>query len=306
MTDFQLTSPPSAQVDRRGRGEHSTVCKCPHSPWVPDMAYEKMPGELGHLFRVYTYIDKKTGKITIRRSFTSHPFFVHFHKMGGRKRGLRKGTRDLMDVLIVFLFTRASLSHSIVSSNVTKIAEALSPKDYAGKVIPETEVTASRVSRVLDLLKVFGLIEDVPTKWDHESKLFYTRVIILTDTFWQVAGAKMDKFLSERLARQLEESDGYFEPGTQAYMRAARERHIEQGRIRTNKKRRTRLAMAKCRERLAGKPVGERLMEAGKYVQRNTPALELERMDIDAFNRKCWQFLNQMKLGLGNDPPTRH
>ncbi|WP_334117757.1 plasmid replication initiator RepA [Atlantibacter hermannii] len=62
------------------------------------------------------------------------------------------------------------LATDIVTINITKLAEELSPKDSNGKVIQEQAVTVSRLSRLVTELADFGFIHVPQSEWDSDSK----------------------------------------------------------------------------------------------------------------------------------------
>ncbi|MFS7304014.1 plasmid replication initiator RepA, partial [Rahnella rivi] len=83
-----------------------------------------------------------------------------------RKRAFREVRRRLLDALFVLFVNKADLATGIVTINITKLAEELSPRNEDGQIIPETAVTVSRVSRLIDELARFGIVLAPETEWD--------------------------------------------------------------------------------------------------------------------------------------------
>lgn len=302
MTEQQTLAAPFIRAGRRHRGTHSTACKCPEPVWFAPDDYRPLPGEFGHAMRKLVVKDRHSGRQRLRRSVSRDPYFVFLRKAAGRERGFRPERRALIDAIFPLLVQRADLATWVVTVNVSRLADELSPKDENGNVIPETRVMPSRLSRLFAELERYGLVELPELDWDPVEEYYFPRHIVLTDRFWQLCGVNMDKLLLQRNERLEAEADGIIEPGTQDSVRVARRRWYDKMRVATLMKRREKAVREKRRKKLGKLPLDERRSEMAAWLLRTRPNHELMNLDAGAFDRLVWQGLNQLELGLGYDP----
>ncbi|MCV6022648.1 plasmid replication initiator RepA, partial [Escherichia coli] len=78
-----------------------------------------------------------------------HPFYVQKRTFVGRKYAFRPEKQRLLDAIWPVLVSFSDAGTHTVGMSVTRLAEEISPKDSEGHVIPELEVTVSRLSRLL-------------------------------------------------------------------------------------------------------------------------------------------------------------
>lgn len=144
--------------DRRHRGTHSTACKCPAPQYIRPARYKALSKEHGRALRNLIVRDKNTGEWVIRRRVSADPLFTFLRPSAGRKRAFRYLRRQLLDALFILFINKVDLATDIVTINITRLAEELSPKDADGNIIPGQAVTVTRVSRLVTELARFGFI----------------------------------------------------------------------------------------------------------------------------------------------------
>ncbi|WP_258964101.1 plasmid replication initiator RepA, partial [Klebsiella pneumoniae] len=70
---------------------------------------------------------------------------------------------------------------------ISRLAKELSQKDSHGKVIPETEVTVSRLSRLIDEQVRFGVLAvSEENSWDRESRTWLPKYVYITALGFQM------------------------------------------------------------------------------------------------------------------------
>lgn len=293
---------PTSRPDGRHRGEHAVTCKCPEPVWFAPQNYRPLPGEFGHAMRRLVVKDRATGQLRLRQRISRNPYFVRLRHAAGRERDFRPERRALIDALIPLLVQRADMATWVVTVNIGRLADELSPKDESGDVIPGTRVEPCRLSRLFPELARYGLLEMPSLEWDPVEKFWMPRHIVLTDRFWQLCGVNMDKLYVQRNERLEAEAEGIIVPGTHESVRAARQRWYENMRMATLLKRREKAVKEKRRKKLGKLPLDERRAVMASWLIRTLPNHELMNTDADAFDRLVWQNLNQLELGLGYEP----
>ncbi|ADU73078.1 plasmid replication initiator RepA [Erwiniaceae bacterium L1_54_6] len=288
---------PNLKKDGRRRGDHSVVCKCSNPEWFAPANFRRLPGQMGHAMSRLVMKNKRTGKMVLRQRMSRHPYFVQLRDAAGRKRDFRPEKQALYDAIWPLLIQRADLATSVVTFNCSKLADELSPRDENGKVIPETRVEPSRLSRLFEEWERFGLTERPDLETDPVTGYCMPRHIVLTDRFWQLCGIDMDKFLAERNARLAAEADGITEPGTHDSVRAARRRWYENMRMATLLSRREKASKLKRRKRLSKLPIDDRRNAMARLL-RARPAHEWMHLPPEEFDRQVWNRLRQLDLGL--------
>ncbi|MEB5924772.1 plasmid replication initiator RepA [Franconibacter daqui] len=283
------------RADRRHRGNHSTVCKCPDPVYLRPAHYKPLCGEHGRALRNLMQHDRKTGNWQVRRRVSADIRFVILRQACGRKRALRPEMRRLIDALFVVFVNAADLATDIITLNISKLAEALSPRDENGNIIPEKAVTVSRVSRAIQLLCLFGVIDAPTTEWDLMNGCRFPKHVMLTEAGWQLTGINMDRLRAEQEARRQAIRDGILQPGENLSLKAARSRWYENCRNRTILSRRTRALEGKQRRRLEELPFDERKRQVAERLYRSLG----ERAGMfspQQFEKLVWQQLYQLKL----------
>ncbi len=189
---------PVKKRTRRARGEHSTKAKCENPSWFRPEHYKKLSGELGHAYNRLVMFDKATGKPRLRIHISRHPLYVAGRRKAGRKYGFRPERQRLNDGLWPLLVSFCDGGKHVVGLCVSRLAEELSPKDAQGNVIPETRVTVSRLSRLLDEQVRFGVLGYTERTWDRESRSWLPVYVYITPAGFQMLGVDMDKLQKEQ------------------------------------------------------------------------------------------------------------
>ncbi|PPI86254.1 plasmid replication initiator RepA [Candidatus Pantoea edessiphila] len=288
--------------DKRHRGNHSVKCKCPKPEWFAPEHYKSLPGEFGHAMRKLVMKDKQSGKLCLRRRVSRDPYFIKLRKVAGRTRDFRPERKFLVDAIFPLLIQRADIGSWIVTTNITKLANELSPKNENQDIIPETRVSPSRLSRLFPEMMKYGLCDLPNLEWDPVQEYWIPRHIILTERFWKLCGANIDKLLYQRNKRLEAESEGILEPGNYLSLRTARKRWYEKMRLATIKHRREKATSEKRRRRLSKLPIDQRRYTMASWIIHNYPNYILLNMDPESFDRLVWQHLNRLRLGLKLEP----
>lgn len=295
--------PPSIKASRRHRGDHSTACKCPNPVYYPPADYGPLPGQLGHVQRKVVIKDKATGEMRLRRRISRDPYFVRHRKAAGRKRDFRPEKRALYDAMYVLCLQRVDIGTWRLGKNVSALADDLSPKDENGNVIPETRVEPCRLSRAFQEWQRYGLCELPLLEFDNEHQCMMPRHVIMTERFFMLGGADMDRLLNERNKRLDEYNGDEVEYGTWAAVLHARRKQEENTRRATLDYRRKQATKGRRKKRLSRMDLDDRRHEVSKWLKKTRPEHELDRLDDEAFDRLVWSQLNQLELGLGYEPP---
>ena len=291
------------RADRRHRGNHSTVCKCPDPVYLRPAHYKSLSGEHGRALRNLIQHDRKTGYWQVRRRVSADIRFVILRQACGRKRAIRPEMRRLIDALFVVFVNAADLATDIITLNISKLAEALSPRDENDNIIPEKAVTVSRVSRAIQLLCLFGVIDAPATEWDLMNGCRFPKHVMLTEAGWQLTGINMDRLRAEQEARRQAIRDGILQPGETLSLKAARSRWYESCRNRTILSHRTRALEGKQRRRLEELPFDERKRQVAERLYRSLGE-RAGTFSPQQFEKLVWQQLYQLKLVNLNAPET--
>ena len=112
----------------------------------------------------------------------------------GRKYAFRPEKQRLLDAVWPVLVSFSDAGTHTVGMSVSRLAREISPKDSKGKVIPELEVTVSRLSRLLAEQVRFGVLGvSEETLWDRETRQRLPRYVWITPAGWQMLGVDMVK-----------------------------------------------------------------------------------------------------------------
>ncbi|APZ07738.1 replication initiator protein RepA (plasmid) [Kosakonia cowanii JCM 10956 = DSM 18146] len=290
-----------ARDDRRHRGTHSTACKCLAPQYVRPAHYKALSKEHGRALRNLIARNKATGEWAVRRRVSADPLFTFLRPQTGRKRAFYPERRKLLDALFVLFINKVDLATGIVTINITRLAEELSPKDEQGNVIPEEAVTVWRVSRLITALVPFGVIEAPESEWDIVNSCRFPKHIIITDAGWRLTGVDMDKLRAEQDARLAAIRDGQLAPGETLSLKVARRRWYERCRHQTILSRRTRALEGKQRKKLAALPFDERKRQVSEDLMRSMKG-QTVHMTHQQFEKLVWSQLYQLEL-VSLEPP---
>jgi hypothetical protein len=190
---------PVKKLTRRKRGEHSTKAKCENPAWYRPEHYKKLSGQLGHAYNRLVKKDKETGQVSLRMHVSRHPLYVAGRRKAGRKYGFRPERQRLLDALWPVLISFCDAGKHTVGMCISRLAKELSAKDAKGNVIPETEVTVSRLSRLIEEQVRFGVLGLAEERaWDRESRTWLPTYVYITPVGFQMLGVDMDKLFKEQ------------------------------------------------------------------------------------------------------------
>jgi len=190
---------PAKKRTRRTRGDHSTRSKCEFPVWYRPAHYKKLSGELGHAYNRLVMFDRKTGQSRLRSHVSRHPLYVTGRRKAGRKYGFRPERQRLIDALWPLLVSFCDAGKHTVGMCISRLAKELSMKDAKGNVIPETEVTVSRLSRLIEEQVRFGVLGLAEERiWDRESRSWLPVYVYITPAGFKMLGVNMDKLLKEQ------------------------------------------------------------------------------------------------------------
>ena len=195
--DFLIV--PAKKRTRRTRGDHSTRAKCEFPVWYRPAHYKKLSGELGHAYNRLVMFDRTTGQSRLRSHVSRHPLYVTGRRKAGRKYGFRPERQRLIDALWPLLVSFCDAGKHTVGMCISRLAKELSIKDAKGNVIRETEVTVSRLSRLIEEQVRFGVLGLAEERiWDRESRSWLPVYVYITPAGFKMLGVNMDKLLKEQ------------------------------------------------------------------------------------------------------------
>ncbi|MGX5079538.1 plasmid replication initiator RepA [Enterobacter mori] len=300
---------PFKKLPRRRRGEHSTKPKCEYPAWFRPQHYKKLSGQLGHAYNRLVKINKTTGEVTLRAHVSRHPLFVAGRHKAGRKYRFRPERQRLLDALWPMLISFCDAGKHTVVMCLSRLARELSPKDANGNVIPETEVTVSRLSRLIGeqvRFGVLGLAED--RTWDRESRSWLPTYVYITPLGFQMLGVDMEKLRLEqenklRLSAEREQliHEGVMNEHDDILPHVARKRWVAQKQREALKYRRKKGAERKRANNLIKLPADERLNAMSEWVYRTLPPDEAYWCTPERLQALAVQHLYQLDLALA--PP---
>ena len=164
-----------------------------------------------------------------------------------------------------------------------------------GQIIPETAVTVSRVSRLIDELARFGIVLAPETEWDYVNGCRFPKHIIITEEGWRLTGVDMDKLRAEQEERLRAIEDGILQPGEAMTVKEARKRWYERCRHQTILSRRTRAIEGKQRRKLAELPFDERKRQVAERIFRDMKG-DIHHLTPQQFEKMVWTQLYQLEL----------
>lgn len=300
---------PVKKPTRRTRGDHSTRSKCEFPVWFRPAHYKKLSGELGHAYNRLVMFDRTTRKTRLRVHVSRHPLFVTGRRKAGRKYGFRPERQRLIDALWPLLVSFCDAGKHTVGMCISRLAKELSAKDGKGNVIPETAVTVSRLSRLIEEQVRFGVLGLAEERaWDRESRSWLPVYVYITPAGFQMLGVDMDKLLKEqdkklRLSAEREQliHEGAMSEHDDITPHRARQCWSGQKRRDALTYRRKKGAERKRANNLIKLPADERLHVMEKWVFKTLTHDEAYWCTPERLNQLAVQHLYQLDLALS--PP---
>ncbi|MGK3194550.1 plasmid replication initiator RepA [Enterobacter soli] len=294
---------------RRTRGNHSTKAKCEFPVWCRPAHYKKLSGELGHAYNLLVMFDKVTGRPRLRICISRHPLYVAGRRKAGRKYGFRPERQRLLDALWPLLISFCDGGKHTVGMCISRLAKELSAKDAKGNVIPETEVTVSRLSRLIEEQVRFGVLGLAEERtWDRDSRSWLPVYVYITPAGFQMLGVDMEKLQKEqdkklRLSAERERliREGAMSEHDEITPHKARQCWSGQKRRDALTYRRKKGAERKRANNLIKLPADERLHIMEKWVYKTLPHDEAYWCTPERLTQLAVQHLYQLDLALS--PP---
>lgn len=305
--------PPKKKVTKRRRGEHSTKPKCENPSWFRPAHYKKLGGQLGYAYNRLVQKDPETGESRLRMHMSRHPLYLNERNRAGRKYAFRPEKQRLLDAIWPVLISFCDAGKHTVGMCVSRLAKEISLKDGKGNVIPETEVTVSRLSNLLAEQVRYGVLGVSDTwdtsNWDREYRKRLPKYVYITQLGFQMLGIDLEK-LKEQQRKQLKLSAerrqlidaGIMQEDEEISPHAARCRFYQQKTLEALKYRRKRGAERKRANRLARLPEDEQIYEMSRHILKTMPPDEAYYCTPERLRRLAIQNLYQLELAVG--PPT--
>ncbi|EFB3806246.1 replication initiation protein [Escherichia coli] len=302
---------PEKRSTKRRRGEHSTKPKCENPSWYRPERYKALPGQIGYAYNRLVKKDPDTGELSLRMHISRHPLFVARRREAGRTYKFRPEKERLLDFLWPVLVSFSDAGTHTVGMCISRLAKELSLKDEKGNVIPETEVTVSRVSRYIQEQVRFGVLGvSEETMWDRETRQRLPKYVWITDLGWQMLGVNLEK-LHEQQKKRLYESEirqqlihqGILGEEEEISVHSARKRWYEQRSLDALKFRREKAAAAKRAKKLEPMSDDERIQVMAEHILKRMPPDEAYWCTPERLHKLAVRELCQLKLFMSAFPP---
>ncbi|HBT6944378.1 TPA: replication initiation protein, partial [Klebsiella pneumoniae] len=263
-----------------------------------------------HAYNRLVQKDRTTGEVRLRMHVSLHPLYVRERRRAGRRYGFRPEKQRLLDAIWPVLISFCDAGKLTVGMCISRLAKELSQKDSHGKVIPETEVTVSRLSRLIDEQVRFGVLAvSEENSWDRESRTWLPKYVYITALGFQMLGVDLEKLDAEqqKKLRQSEErrrliEEGILREDEEISPCAARERWYRQKTLDALRFRRQRGAERKRANRLARYSRERQIHEMSLHILKTMPADEAYWCTTERLQQLAIQNLYQLELALA--PPS--
>jgi len=303
--------PVQRKATRKVRGSHTTRPKCEKPTWFRPAHYKQLGGQLGHAYNRLVMKDAKTGQPKLRMRMSLHPYYIAHRQKAGRKNRFKPEKAGLLDAIWPAWISFCDAGKHSVGMCVSRLATEMSPKDSNGNVIPETAVTVSRISRLIDEQIRYGVLAVSDEKeWDRESGQYFPKYVWLTSIAFEMLGVDMQKLArdQEKALRKSQErlrliEEGILSADEDISAHTARSRWYEKKRADALRFRREKGAIRKRANRLAKLPLDAQLYEVTNYIRKTMPAGESLFCNDERLERLAARQLFQMELLNVKDPP---
>ena len=296
----------------RRRGEHSTQPKCENPSWYRPEKYKRLGGQLGYAYNRLVRKDPDTGTLSLRLHMSRHPIYIQGRVHAGRKNKFKPEKARLLDAIWPVLVSFCDAGTHTVGMCVSRLARELSIKDAKGNVIKETEVTVSRISKLIAEQERFGTLAVSDEKrWDRAEKTWLPKYVWITELGFSMLGVDLMKLKKEqenalrrgRERRELIEA-GLMDEWEEISPHAARKRHAEKMTLQALRLRREKAAKSRRAKRLATLPWDAQIQSMAEHILKNMPADEAYYCSSDRLEKLAIQQLYQMELFQSGAPPN--
>lgn len=300
---------PARKASRRRRGVHSTKPKCENPSWFRPERYKRLTGQLARAYNRLVKTDKDTGQVSLRMHISRHPLYIRERQNAGRQYDFRPERQRLLNALWPVLISFCDAGKHTVGMCISRLARELSAKDSKGQVIRETEVTVSRLSRLIEEQVRFGVLGLAEERtWDRESRSWLPTYVYITPAGFKMLGVDFDKLLreQEKKLRKSEERaqlirEGVISEHEDISPHTARKRWHSQKLREALLYRRRKGAERKRANRLKKLPVDARIHEMSVWLYKTMPADEAYWCTSERLRELAIQNLYQLDLALS--PP---
>ena len=255
-----------------------------------------------------------------KRDVSRDPYFIQLRHHTKRQRDFHPLRRHLMNAFFQLCLSRHDLVTGIIELNLDSIAKELSKQEVIDTTSGEvsylkSEVTVSRISRLINEVMIpFGLAYVYAgtrgdTKsgmvWDRTHRCWFPKVLVLTDEFYRISGADIEKLNIQR-EQQLEfRNSGIADPNEILSVAEARKRKRIEIFSRAWNKRKDNSVRGRREKKLAAMPLDERKHYIAKEIKKELSTIELDMLSTSEFNRMVWKRLNQAGLGFQTLPSIK-
>lgn len=297
---------------KRRRGEHSTRAKCEAPSWFRPAHYKKLGGQLGYAYNRLVIKDPKTGMLSLRIHMSRHPHYIQWRERAGRKNRFKPEKQRLLDAFWPILVSFCDAGTHTVGMCVSRLAKELSLKDSEGNIIKDTEVTVSRLSRLIAEQERFGTLSLSDEKrWDRESRTWLPKYVWITELGFRLLGVDVHKLAieQEKALRKSQERQQLIDAGImnewdEISPHAARKRHAEKMVLQALKLRREKAGKSRRANRLATLPLDARIAAMSEHIRKTMPPEEAYYTSDDRLQKLAIRQLYQMDLFSSGAPPN--
>jgi len=276
--------------------------------WQRPAHWKNLPGELG---KTYNFLKK--------RDVSRDPLFVQLRSVMGRKRDFKRCRRTFMQAIFELILNRHDLVTGIIELNLEQMAEELSfsitEDDNGVKVKTKSKVPVCRVSRFIDDVMIrFGLAYvqcdgDKTGKtgmvWDRTNGIWFPKVLVLTDQFYRICGADVEKLNIQRDQLFIAKQQGLIFDGQVPSIRELRQLKKNMIFLKAWESRKEGARAGRMKSKLANKSLDDRRYDVAESLMKQDPE-QMRDMSHEAFSKLTWQRMNTMGVDLFHQPDTKH
>ncbi|TQF66200.1 plasmid replication initiator RepA [Pseudoalteromonas luteoviolacea] len=291
------------------------LCLNSHPISVRPANWKKLPGELG-----------QTANKCAKRDVSRDVHFVLLRDAVGRKNDFRSARRRLLNAFFQEALNRVDLATDTLTINISEMAQALSKTlktvvdtetgEESSRIV-DAKVPECRIARLVnEVIIPFGLAyvvggnEDNPQfgkMWDKTHGIWFPKILVLTDTFYRIAGANMEKLHAQREQHQEYRNIGLTTEGSEESVisvRHARETIRRRMFKAAWEKRKRHSARTRLTEKLEGMSFDDAKYEITKRALSSMS--ESERIEVlpEELNSRVFQILYDHNIYPPNTPPS--
>ncbi|MPY24392.1 plasmid replication initiator RepA [Shewanella sp. YLB-07] len=296
-----------SQENKRQRGLHSTSCLNPKPVYIRPKSWKNLPGELG-----------KTFNFCRTRDISRDPHFVYLRQAVGRQRDFKKVRRDLINPFFQLCLSRHDLVTGIIELDLEAMATELSKMWIQNSAteeqyLVECKVTISRISRFIEEVMIpFGFAyvhaesehdrKKNGLTWDNINGFWYPKILVLTDEFYRVAGANIEKINIQREQQLTFRNAGITDENELITLKEARIRKQKQIFKRAWNARKQNTSARRQRNKLGKMNLDDRKYAIAMTLASSIQTCELTVSDSKEFNKLVWSRLYSMNVEIKRPP----